>query len=199
MTDSFLTLLREPAIDMDAVEAHLDGLDDEERVEVVTSLRRSEQRRLYEAAAGHRVLRVGDLVPEDRGPLDEVVYEGRNTLPAFTRFAKVLCRPDDFAAADAGELWGYNRNSSFVETAVGPGYFVAQDHGEGEVLVDYLRVPPGHPSHWPEILQNHQRLSFFVYNGTQDVIRSVSEHVSIGQASRRGRLMNIFFVLCRAA
>ena len=133
----------------------------------------------------------------DNDPLSEVVFEGRNTLPAFTRFAKVFCRPDEARAAAAGELWGYNRNSGLLETTVGPGFFVAYDQGEAEVLVDYLRVPPDRPAHWPSILENDKRLSFFVYNGTQDVVRGVSEHVSIGRASRRGKTMNVWFVLCR--
>ncbi|RLB54124.1 MAG: hypothetical protein DRJ42_10070 [Deltaproteobacteria bacterium] len=201
MVDRLRQMLRESEVDVPAIEAYLDGLDGDARIAEVTGLGRREQRRLYAAAEGHRVLRVSDLVPTSTAPLTEVVFEGCNTLPAFTRFAKVLCRPDsasDPEAAAAGELWGYNRNSNFVETVVGPGFFVAADHGESEVLVDYLRVPPRRPDHWPPIRENHTRLSFFVYNGTQDVLRGVSEHVSIGRASRRGRLMNIWFVLCRA-
>jgi hypothetical protein len=190
-------MLRGPDVDVPTIEAYLDGLDNRARIDAVTSLGRAAQERLYTAVEGHRILRAADLVPLDQDPMREVVFEGRNTLPAFTRFAKVLCRPDDPKAASAGELWGYNRNSGFVETAVGPGFFVAYDHGDAEVLVDYLRVPPRRPEHWPEILNNDTRLSFFVYNGTRDVLRGVSEHVSIGRASRRGRIMNIWFVLCR--
>ncbi len=190
-------MLAEPEVDLGAIETFLDGLDNATRIAEVTSLRRREQQRLYREAEGHRKIRVGDFVPASHPPLAEVVYEGRNTLPAFTRFAKVFCRPDDAEARERGELWGYNRNSGFVETTVGPGFFVAADHGEREVLVDYLRVPPNRPAHWPEVLPNDARLSFFVYNGTQDVVRGISEHVSIGRASRRGKIMNVWFVLCR--
>jgi hypothetical protein len=197
MAERLCQMLAEAECDVGAIEDFLDGLDNGTRIAEVTSLRRGEQRRLYEAVAGHRTLRVQDFVPADRPPLEEVVFEGRNTLPAFTRFAKVFCRPGDPEASEKGELWGYNRNSAFVETVVGPGFFVAADHGEQEVLVDYLRVPSGRPEHWPKILPNDARLSFFVYNGTQDVVRGVSEHVSIGRASRRGNIMNVWFVLCR--
>ena len=190
-------MLSRPEVDVRAIEAYLDGLDNDTRISEVTHLGRPAQRRLYAAVEGHRVIRITDFVPDSREPLSEVVFEGRNTLPAFTRFAKVFCRPDTPEAAAAGELWGYNRNSGFVETTVGPGFFVAYDHGDSEVLVDYLRVPPNRPEHWPPILNNDARLSFFVYNGTQDVVRGVSEHVCIGRASRRGRIMNVWFVLCR--
>ena len=68
---------------------------------------------------------------------------------------------------------------------------------EGEVLVDYLRVPPKRPEHWPEILPNSARLSKVVYNGMQDVLRGVSRHVAIGRATKGGKPMSSWFVLCR--
>ncbi len=197
MPDRLRQMFDAPELDLGAIEELLDGLSNEDRIREVTSLGRQQQRRLFEAAAGHRRIRVEDFVPPSHPAFTEVVFEGRNTLPAFTRFAKVFCRPDDEEARGRGELWGYNRNNGFVETVVGPGFFVAANHGEDEILVDYLRVPPRRPDHWPEILPNDARLSFFVYNGTQDVVRGVSEHVSIGRASRRGKIMNVWFVLCR--
>ncbi len=81
---------------------------------------------------------------------------------------------------------------------MGPGYFVAYPYeNEGEVLVDYLRVPPKRPAEWPEILPNSSRLSTFVYNGTQDVLRGVSKHVTIGRAFKGGKPLSAWFVLCR--
>jgi hypothetical protein len=65
------------------------------------------------------------------------------------------------------------------------------------VLVDYLRVPPERPDHWPPILPNSARLSKVVYNGTQDVLRGVSKHVTIGRATKGGKPMSAWFVLCR--
>ena len=90
-----------------------------------------------------------------------------------------------------------NRNSGLIETTVGPGYYVAYDRGADEVLVDYLRQPPRHPEGWPEILPNSARLSRFVYNGTQDVLRRVSKHVSIGRAMRNQKWMDAWFILIR--
>lgn len=190
-------LLDAPAIDLDAVAAHLDGLSPAARIEEVTSLGKREQARLFDAAEGYRPIALDFLVPSSREPMREVVHHGKNSLPVFTRFAKVFTRPDDAQAAE-NEVWGYNRNPGLIETTVGPGYFVAYEHDrEGELLIDYLRTPPRKPDGWPEIIPNSARLSRFVYYGTQDVLRGVSEHVSIGRATRGGKEMPNWFVLCR--
>lgn len=179
---------------MAAIQAHLDALGPAERLAEVRSLRRKEQSLLFDAAKGHRPISLEDIVPHDREPMQEVVHYGKNSLPAFNHFAKVFVRPE----CDAPELWGYNRTGGFLETIVGPGYFVAYPHTvEGEVLVDYLRVPPGRPESWPNILPNSARLSVVVYNGTQDILRGVSTHVTIGRAMKDGRPMSAWFALCR--
>lgn len=190
-------LLSAASLDMNAIAAHLDGLDPVSRRDEVTSIGKREQARLFESAAGFRPIGLDHFVAPSREPMREVVHRGRNSLPAFKHFAKVFARPDDESVAGA-ELWGYNRNPSFVETVVGPGYFVARAHERpGEVLIDYLQVPPRHPQGWPDILPNSARLSRFVYYRTQDVMRGVSEHVSIGRATRDGAEMPNWFVLCR--
>src|SRR5690606_17569689 len=117
----------------------------------------------------------------------EVVHEGRNSLPAFTRFAKVFVRPDG-PEEGSSQLWGYNRNPALIETAVGPGYFVTLPYSvPGEVVIDYRKLPPRKPAHWPAILSNKSRLSIVVYNGMEDVMRRVSQHVSIGRATKGGK------------
>jgi hypothetical protein len=188
-------LLDENTPDMAAVTSHLDSLDSTARVAGVRTLGRRQQARLFEAAKGHKPVTLNDIVSSDRGAMHEVVHHGKNSLPLFSRFAKVFARP----TADSGpELWGYNRTGTFIETVVGPGYFVAYPFEvDGEVLVDYLRVPPERPEHWPAILPNSARLSRFVYNGTQDILRGVSEHVTIGRATKGGKPMSAWFVLCR--
>jgi hypothetical protein len=180
--------------DMDVIAAHLDALDAEARVSEIRSLGRAQQARLFDASAGYKTISLDDIVPRDRAPMEEVVHHGKNSLPAFSHFAKVFVRPD----TGASEVWGYNRAGGFVETVVGPGYFVAYPHEvPGEILVDYLRLPPGHPEHWPDIIPNSARLSMVVYNGTQDVLRGVSKHVTIGRATKAGKPMSAWFVLCR--
>lgn len=183
--------------DMKAISAHLDSLTSSVRIAESRALSGRAQARLFEAAQGYRPIGLADFVPADAAPLSEVPHFGRNSLLAFTHFAKVFCRPDGNVK---DELWGYNRNPlQLIETVVGPGYYVAYPYSApGEVLVDYLRVPPRKPRHWPPILSNSARLSKVVYNGTQDILRGVSTHVSIGRASRKGKIMDNWFVLCRA-
>ena len=144
-----------------------------------------------------RALDLSFFVPPQTEPMREVVHEGRNSLPAFTRFAKVFVRPDG-PEEGSPQLWGYNRNPAFIETVVGPGYFVALPYSTpGEVVIDYRKLPPRKPAHWPPILSNKARLSIVVYNGMEDVMRRVSSHVSIGRATKGGKLLDNWFVLCR--
>ena len=190
-------LLAGPRPEIPRSSDYRDGLESPERVAETLALPGRAQATLFEAASGFRPIGLDDLVPAACAPLEEVPHLGRNSLLAFQRFAKVFCRPD---GDTEGELWGYNRNPRpFIETVVGPGYYVAYPWTTpGEVLVDYLRTPPRKPDGWPPILPNSARLSRFVYNGTQDVLRGVSRHVSIGRAARHGKVMDNWFVLCRA-
>lgn len=189
------TLIEQEAPDITSIEAHLNALDGAQRLREVRSLGRKHLSRLFALAEGHRAISVTNIVDDQHGPMQEVVHHGKNSLGAFTEFAKVFVKPNTPEAA--GKLWGYNRNSAFLETVVGPGYFVAYPHAQGEVLIDYLQTPPDKPEHWPPILSNSSRLSFFVYNGTQDVLRGVSNHVSIGRALKGGKPMSAWFILCR--
>jgi hypothetical protein len=190
-------LLSADGPDMGAVEQYLDGLDDASRIRETRSLGRSEQRRLYDAAQGYKAIDLDFLVPRNGEPMREVYHWGKNTLGVFTHFAKVMCLPDDSAAAES-QRWGYNASGGFISTFVGPGYFVARPFEvEGELLVDYLLTPPRKPDAWPPILSNSARASRFVYNGTQDILRGVSRHVCIGRATKGGKNMNAWFVLCR--
>ena len=182
---------------MKSISAHLDSLDATTRLAEVVELTKTDQARLFEAAKGHRAITLADVVPADRPAMAEVVHQGKNTLPAFTRFAKVFCKPQGNGNGPK-ELWGYNRNAGFIESTVGPGYFVARLADDpSEVLIDYLKLPPDKPTEWPKIRDNKSGLGRFVYHGMQDVLRGVSKHVSIGRASKGGKDMNAWFVLCR--
>ncbi len=178
-------------LDVAGLARYLDGLDDAARIRSVRELSRSEQARLFEAAAGTKPVTLDDFVPPATPPLAEVIHHGRNSLPVFRIFEKRFCRPSE----RGGVLWGYNEHS--VRWMTGPGYFVARPHGSGEVLVDYLEVPPEKPQAWPPIRPNSSARGRFVYGGTRDVLRGVSRHVSIGRATKRGRPMDNWFVLCR--
>jgi hypothetical protein len=185
--------LRGGRIDMAELGLWLDGLTPSARLASIRSLTGLAQARLYEAAKGVRKLKLEDLVPADVEPLREVVHQGKNSLPAFTTFAKVFCRPK----GETQEVWGYNRSGPFVEKAVGPGYFVAYEGPGDELLIDYTRLPKSKPAGWPEIIPNHERLSRFVYSGMIDALRAVSARVSIGRAIKNGKVQDNWFVLTR--
>ena len=157
-------------VDLPALAAYLDGLDRARRIAEARDLGGAEQARLFEAAAGYRRVTLDDFVPRGFPPLQPIVHYGRNSLPVFKIFEKRFCLPD----ASASELWGYN-----------------------ELVIDYCEVPPRKPAEWPPILPNSARLSRFIYYRTRDFMRGVSQHVSIGRATREGKPMDNWFVLCR--
>jgi hypothetical protein len=183
-------------LDLAALGEYLEALDPETRVRQIRSLGRAEQARLFEAADGVHPIGLDHLVPADAAPLAEVVHAGRNSLPAFRIFEKRFCRPGRDTGASTDEVWGYNDHPAMAMT--GPGYFVAVPGEPGEVLVDYTRVPPAKPGGWPPVRSNDEIRGRFVYGrGMRDVVRGISEHVSIGRAFRRGKAMDNWFVLCR--
>src|SRR5499427_2807982 len=93
--------------DRGAIAAHLDALDHAGRMEAIVALGGPKaQGRLWDAAAGTPPVALGDLVPPDAPPLREVIFHGKNSLPAFTLFQKRFCRPP--AGQPADRLWGYN-------------------------------------------------------------------------------------------
>ena len=181
----------------DAIARLLDELSNDMRPRVVRCLGPASQKALYEKVEGFAALRLVDLVAPTRRDLEEVRHLGRNTLPAFRIFEKRFCRLAGTSAESPDMLAGYNfQTMSFI---TGPGYFVArQDEERAEVLVDYGRLPTSRPDDWPEIRPNERGLSRFVYGFMVDTLRSVSEHVTIGSAARKGRDMDSYFVLSRA-
>jgi len=96
----------------------------------------------------------------------------------------------------AGTLWGYNQTN--IGRFVGPGYFLCHSVDDQGAAIDYRDVPPAHPAAWPEVRSNSQGLSWFVYRDMIDYLRRVSTQVFIGSASRHGKDLGSYFVLCRA-
>jgi hypothetical protein len=192
-----LDVLRVPTFDREELAHRFEAASPRERVEITEAIDGRTQARLWEAAAG-RTVRIAEMVPPDFAPLRPVIFHGKNSLPLFTRFQKRFCRPA--AGNDANELWGYNyQPTRWLAPLTGPGYFVAYDSpdGPGGVAIDYRRIPPAKPADWPEIHDNAYRLSRFIYNGTVDYLRRVSEHLLIGRATRDGKDMPNYFLLCR--
>ena len=194
-----LDVLFEGEVDIARIAEVLDGLGHPGRLDTIRGWGHEQQRRLYEAAKGFKPLSLEHFVPAGTDALVEVVHWGKNSLPAFTHFQKRFCKPKD----KDGELWGYNENhESHDQLVTGPGYFVVhapdrQGAESGEVDIDYRKLPPSKPDTWPAIKPNEAGFSRFIFAGMIDVMRGVSEHVSIGRAMKGGKAMDAYFVLCR--
>lgn len=188
------TPLRVERPDRGEIAEQLDRMSHAERLEAIRSLGGPRaQARLWEAAAAAPVVTIDDLVPPDLPPLREVIWHGKNSLPAFTLFQKRFCRPEPGTAPD--QLWGYNHTA--IAWLIGPGYFVVHREGDAPAAIDYRQVPPSHPANWPGVRSNSAGLSYFVYRDMVDYLRRVSEHVLIGRATRHGAELPNYFILCR--
>ena len=180
--------------DRAAIATFLDRLTSAERHQAITALSGPRlQGRLYAAVAGAPAVTLADFVPPDAAPLREVIFQGKNSLPAFTLFQKRFCRPP----RRADELWGYNHQT--LAWLTGPGYFVVHEDGARGAAIDYREVPPDHPPSWPEVKANDRGFSRFVYRDMVDYMRRVAQDVFIGRAHRGGKELGNYFVLSRAA
>ncbi len=185
-------LLAADPIDLTAVTAHLDGLQHEERVQQVREVPGSQQRRLFEAVRGWRPLSQEYYVPSDQPNRKFVRHLGKNSLPVFSHFEKRFARPEPGSPV----LWGYNHGP--VMGIIGPGHFVMRDGpGAGEVHVDYYSLPGESIDGAPPLKANDSGISTLVYGNMIDVLRGVSEHVSIGRAVKHGKDTPNYFLLCR--
>ena len=188
-----VTVFIEPKVDHEHLGAILDGLGHEGRVHTIRHWGKKIQAEIYEASKGVLPIDLDFLVPSSIGSLVEVIHEGQNTLPTFNHFQKrfVKLEDEDFKVA------GYNHQT--LSPVTGPGYFVVQvgagEH-EGELAIDYTKAPKNKPASWPVIKPN-DGLGGLVYGGMIDYLRRISEHVSIGRATKGGKVMDAWFALCR--
>lgn len=184
-------LIRAEPGDLRPIADLLDGLTHADRVDAIRTLGGTRlQGRLWAAAAAAPRVTLGDLVPADATPLREVIFEGKNSLPAFTIFQKRFCRP----AGGGDTLWGYNQAD--LGWLIGPGYFVVHDDPQG-AAIDYREVPPRGCDGWPAVKPNSAGLSRFVYDKMVDYMRRVSRDVFIGSATKHGREIGSYFILAR--
>ena len=178
------------------IAAWLDKQTPENRLKETRSLNKSQQRILFEQCKDTQPLTVEYFCGDVN---QEIIHEGKNSLPAFTLFQKRFVRLDD------DRVIGYNHASTM--SLIGPGYFVLKETKDtpewiehGSVVVDYYEVLDGNtsiPTSWPKIKGNHQGLQMFVYNNMHDFMRKVSTHVSIGSAFKKGKSIDSYFLLCR--
>jgi len=188
-------------VDIARLSKDLDELGHPGRLWAVHQWTPSDMAKLWDAAHGFRPITLDDFVPSSVEPLVEVIHHGKNSLGAFQFFEKRFCRPKE--APKDGEpphLFGLNRQS--ISPATGPGYFVAHPAaGEGaaggEVDIDYTMLAKEKVPSWPPIEPAGARLGRFIYQGTVDVMRGISSHVTIGRARRKRGWMNAWFVLVR--
>ena len=189
---TFSELLLRPGIKLEEVTAHLDALAHPERVAQTVALGKPEQMKLWEIAENSTALTFDYLLPRDAAPLADFPFEGKNSLPFFTRFQKV------FYLDRSRNICGYNNQAMAWFT--GPGYYMVQMNPKAakEIQIDYTRLPTEHPDGWPEIKSNMAFPTRFIYGGTKDNLRWVSKDVVIGRAYKMGETpIPNWFILCR--
>ncbi|MBI4705533.1 MAG: hypothetical protein HY744_30940 [Deltaproteobacteria bacterium] len=191
---SLLGLLRQGARRPDLASL-LAELSPAERVEQVLAVTGRRVDALFDAAADGPPATIEDFVPADAPPETTIIFEGRNSLPLFSRFQK------RFARLGSGEIVGYNHQP--WSPLVGPGYFVVKPAGPagplaGHLFLDYVARPGGIPAGWPPFRPNEGLLSRPVWADMKDYMRRVAPGVLVGKAYRRGWPAGYFFVLVRA-
>lgn len=169
----------------------LDAVPHEARFQWIARLGSRELTALFARAAGGPPLAPADLARADGSPR---VAHGKNQLPLFARFQKRFAQVGD-------EIVGYNHNPGWVMWFTGAGHFVARPSPdvEGEVWLDYTRLPQATHPEFPALERQSGLLFPFVYGDMIDVVRRVSEHVVIGHSfkpsGRWGTNDDQYFVL----
>lgn len=189
-----VSVFLEPKVDPERLADILDGLGHEGRVHTIRTWTKHRQAAIFEAVKGFRPITLDFLVPASVSAGVEVIHEGHNTLPLLNHFQKrfVKLEGDDYSVG------GYNHNVGLAR-AGGPGYFVVrlgEGEHEGELAIDYTKLPKSKPAAWPEIAPNDGGIGALVYGNMIDYLRAVSTHVSIGRAYK-GKAMNAWFALVR--
>ncbi len=191
---TFGELLNDPGIKLEQITEHLEGLAHPERARQTVELDKKQQMKLWDIAENSEPLSLDYLAPRTAAPLQPFPFEGKNSLPTFTRFQKV------FYFDNERNVCGYNNQSLMWFT--GPGYFMVHMNPkapEKEIQIDYTLIPKEKPPEWPPIKSNDVFPSMFIYGGTKDNLRWVSKDVVIGRAFKMGETpMPNWFVLCRA-
>jgi hypothetical protein len=173
------------------IESFLDSLAPAARVQEVLSVTGKGVGRLYHAVADAPPLTLEEIVPQ--GAKGTIIYEGRNSLPLFSRFQKRFTRLQD------GTIIGYNHQT--MSPLTGPGYFVVKPAtGEGELgkelYFDYTEPPPAVvPPGWPESKPNDRGFSKAVYMNMKDYMRRVARGIIVGKAYKLGVDQKAYFSL----
>lgn len=176
-----LTTLIDSGADLATIAKHLNGLTGDKRNWEVCELGKARQVKLW-AIAGSKPhpMDLGWLMPKDAKPYQPYPFDGKNSLPLYKRFQKVFYKCKD------GSIAGFNNSPASWIT--GPGYYVTEMFSgrDGDVGVNYQKVPGTKPEGWPAIRPNTAFPTNFIYGGMIDYLRWVSEDVCIGRAYRNG-------------
>ncbi|MFO0759452.1 MAG: hypothetical protein U0359_23375 [Byssovorax sp.] len=189
-TSATLTQMLRDGAAAGEIERHLDALAPDARLAEVLAVTGGGVKRLYEAVKGAPTVTLEEFLPASHA--GTLIYEGRNSLAAFSRFQK------RFQRMESGEVVGYNHQTmSFV---TGPGYFVVREaSGEGphgsELYFDYTAAPARAPEGWPTFAPNERGLSRLVYAHMIDYVRRVAKGVVVGKAYKKGVDQNAYFTL----
>ncbi|UQA61616.1 hypothetical protein [Polyangium aurulentum] len=172
------------------IAAFLDDLAPDARLGEVLSITGSKVGRLYDAVADAEPLTVDEFFPPSTS--GTLIYEGRNSLPLFSRFQK------RFARVGSGVIVGYNHQT--MAPVTGPGFFVVKpasgtgEHGK-EMFFDYTVEPPEFPAGFPTYKPNTSGLSRLVYMNMIDYCRRVARGVVVGKAYKLGVDQKAWFSL----
>ena len=185
----------EPKVDIEKLAEVLDGLGHDGRVHTMRTWDKKRMAAIFDAC-GARSITLDHLVPPSIGANVEVIHDLRNTLPFFANAEKRFAR----LQGDSADVGGYNRQHG-IARASEPGYFTVRagdgEH-ENELVIDYGKVPSSKPLSWPPIEANDKGfLNGIVWGGMVDYLRRVSQHVSIGRATKDGKAIGQYFALVR--
>ena len=186
-----LARLLEAGASQEEIAHHVGELSPAERVEQLLDITGKQIERLYEAVAGAPPLALEEMVPwRHEGT---AIFEGRNSLPMFSRFQKRFARV-------RGRVVGYNHQWTAFMT--GPGFFAVELGAKdgphpGELIIDYTRDPIDAGAGWPKYTPNDRGLSRLVYMNMKDYCRRVGPGVLVGKAYRAGAPLGAYFSLSR--
>lgn len=194
-------LLRAPETPtLASVRACLQDLEPVDQYTVIRTLGRRQQLRLFDLCRDSPPVTRDDLIAPGTPVGTPAHHLGWNTLPLPRRwrtFAKPMC-----AIPAEMELAGYN--DSTTRWLLGPGYFICRASVKDEIergawVVDYHRVPTSDmPDGWPDVVPNERGLQRFVYAGTRDYLRKVSDGVVIGMPYKGEKRLAFPFILVRS-
>ena len=188
-------LVDDPEVTYEKIRSFLDELEPTERCAAIVSIRgKKRMAKLFELAGAGRKLSLKDMIPADRDSLNPLIFHGKNSLVAFTKFQKRFCRPE--VGSDQEMLYGYNEQA--MRWFTGPGYFVVRETENelGSLAIDYTQVPPTKPESWPTV-KPAKGIGTLVYGNMVDYLRELAEGVLIGRAVKKGKVTDKYFLLAR--